>query len=565
MTVPSLVAEDWALDPLEPAGAEELYRRVEGAEPRRVRRADLEDHVGLTVRELYELGCTPAPLDLGSAGAMVGWRIAVVVGAVLSAFGLAGGVAGGMVPLLGGLGDPSPLAVERGLGIAVVFLAIAAGGRALLGRGVGALRRLAARRRVGRRTARRAELDPHARATVAAVRGPGVLRVQLLWLRGDPEDAAYAELRVLGEVRVEEDDAGRAEDAIARLSEVALRADNAHALRMGHGLGAPAQSTSPALEAADVAGPRNVRRKVGHAWEPDPLTDDGAGEVARRLSAARAERWTAEALAPLLVDRPVPAPADPPPWPRDRRRRGTRVDLRRPLRWAAWLGLTTFVLAMFWGDAPQPSGAAIAVGCLGLAVAGAAAVAPRLLARLDPAQRLVRAVRAAAANPPRALEQSLPGAGGLFEVACGRGRIALLHIRAARNDGRSGELEVRTLAWRELDTADPDALQQFWTVADGARARSESVGRSVAKARALLQRLGRVPARAGERGLAREPVAWLAALALAVLVAASIKHTVAGTWVAQGAGNRVVSYAWPLFAGVLALQAARRIRDPYAG
>jgi hypothetical protein len=564
MTAATLVPEQWALDPLEPAGAAELYQRVERAAPRRVRRAELEGHVGLTDRELYELGCTLAPLDIGSAGAIIGWRLVVTAGAVLCAFGLAAGVASGVMPLLGGLGDPDPLAVEPGLGVAVMFLAVAAGGRWLLTRGVEGLRRLAARRRRSApRTAERAEVDPHARATVATMPGSGVLRVQLLWLRGDPEDAAYAELRVLGELRVDEDDAGRAEDAVATLSEVALRADRAHDLRMHHGVTPPRRQKPPAIRATSDTAPARVRREVDHAWAPDPLTDDGAAEIARRLGRARRERWTAVALAPLVVDRPVPVPDHPPSWPPDRRRRRPGPDLRRALRWPLWGGLATFVVAMFWNHG-EPTTGAVVIGCAGLTVAGAALLTPRVLARRDPARRLARAARTAAANPPRALEQSLPGAAGLFEVACARERIALLHVRAAPDDGRPGELEVRTLAWRAVDTVDADALAQFWTVAEGARARSESVGRSVANLRALLGRLGRVPARTGERSLLREPVAWLGALALALLVAASIKHTVAGTWVEDGAGNRVASYAWPLFAGFLAIQAARRIRDPYA-
>ena len=63
------------------------------------------------------------------------------------------------------------------------------------------------------------------------LRGPGVLRVQLLWVRGDARDASCVEVRTLAERQIEEDDAGRAEDAVAELSEIALRADNAHGLR----------------------------------------------------------------------------------------------------------------------------------------------------------------------------------------------------------------------------------------------------------------------------------------------------------------------------------------------
>ena len=99
-------------------------------------------------------------------------------------------------------------------------------------RGIRAVRRLAAdRRRAARQTARRASNDPHGRATVGMLRGPGVLRVLLLWVRGDARDASCVEVRTLAEHEIDEDDAGRAEDAVAAMSEIALRADNAHTLR----------------------------------------------------------------------------------------------------------------------------------------------------------------------------------------------------------------------------------------------------------------------------------------------------------------------------------------------
>jgi hypothetical protein len=47
-------------------------------------------------------------------------------------------------------------------------------------------------------------------------------------------------------------------------------------------------------------------------------------------------------------------------------------------------------------------------------------------------------------------------------------------------------------------------------------------------------------------------------------LAASVRHFVAGTWLEDDAGNRVISYAWPLFAALLLVRAARALRDPYA-
>jgi hypothetical protein len=44
----ALVGEAWSLDPLEPAGAAELYRRVEAAAPHPVPRAELDGRTDLT-------------------------------------------------------------------------------------------------------------------------------------------------------------------------------------------------------------------------------------------------------------------------------------------------------------------------------------------------------------------------------------------------------------------------------------------------------------------------------------------------------------------------------------
>ena len=239
MTAPTLIADDRPFDPLEPAGAAELYRRLEAAEPRRVPRHELDGHVGLTSRELYELGCTLEPLTVSSLGGMFWWRLAMVAGILLATIGVAGGLIG-IVDALGiDRGDDDPLTAASGVAAAVLFLSAAYGGLALMRRAIRAVRKLAAdRRRAGAHAARHASNDPHGRATVAMLRGPGVLRVQLLWVRGDARDASCVEVRTLAERRIEEDDAGRAEDAVAALSEVALRADNAHALRREGGIAA---------------------------------------------------------------------------------------------------------------------------------------------------------------------------------------------------------------------------------------------------------------------------------------------------------------------------------------
>ncbi len=551
-------------DPLEPEGAAELYRRLEAAEPRRVPRHELDGHVGLTSRELYELGCTLEPLTVSSLGGMFWWRLLTVAGILLATIGVAGAVIG-VVDALGiDRGDDDPLTSASGVAAAVLFLSAAWGGLALMRRGIRAVRRLAAeRRRAARHTARRASNDPHGRATVGMLRGPGVLRVLLLWVRGDARDASCVEVRTLAEHEFDEDDAGRAEDAVAAMSEVALRADNAHALRREGALGLRRRRTAerhsdPAPRHAIVALPR----EVDGAWQPEPLTDAGQAEIAHRLVTAERERWSAAVLAPLLVTGADDAPHPAPPWPEQRKGPPKVPGIDKPSRWIFWISVLAFFTATSYLDDPSVPDGAPAVAVVSAVTALLAAAVPKVLAWRRPGGRLRRAVRTAAASPPLALEQGLPGAAGLFAVARGERRLALLHVRPAPDDGRRGELEVRTLATREAD--DLDAVTTFCAVAGEARLRTESAGRSAHYVRTLMARLGRVPARIGEPALWREPLAWAAAAGIGVLIAASIKHMIVGTWLEDGLLSRVVSYSWVLIASYLALRAARRIRDPFA-
>ncbi len=570
MATSTLAAEGRVFDPLEPAGAAELFRRMDAAEPRRVRRTELEGHVGLTDRELYELGCTPAPLTVRSAGGAVAWRVAIIAGALLAGLMLAYALLGALDAVgLVDFGDDAPLDAGEGVGLAVLFLACAYGGLALVRRGVDSLRTLAAKRR---RTVRHAALhpadDPHGRATVAVVRGPGMVRVQLLWVRGDPAGARFAEVRTLAERRIEEDDGGRAEDAVAALSELALRAERAHDLHR-HGVFTWRRRSRRRPSAAPVELPEPLTGEepadeVGPLWAPEPLTDAGQAELARRLCLAGCERWSAAVLEPLTVTSAAGVPREAPPWPQALALEPPRRRRRSLARAALWGGIATFVIAMFTGENAAPTVGAVAAGCAGLAVALAATLLPRLLARRRCGARLARAARAAAAEPPQALEQGLPGTAGIVVVARGQGRIALVHVRPAPDDGRPGDLEARTIASRAVVDDDLDALGTFCAVADEARLRSQGVGRSMRLLGTLLSRLGRVPARAGEPPLRREPLAWAAVILGGVLVAASVKHTLVGTWFEDGVGMRVLSYAWWLLAAYIVLAAARRVRDPFA-
>jgi hypothetical protein len=219
-------------DPLTEAGAAELRRRIDGATPHRVDRSELDGHVGLTSRELYELGVTVAPVGLRGVPSAVGGRVLVLLGALLGTVLLAMAAAFLLDPLFGGLfgdevrRDSVDRSIEAGLGLAAAFGLPGWAGLALARFGARRVRAgLEDRRRSVVDRATPAADDPEARAPVAVIREPGVLRVSLLWLRGDVEDAALVELRTLAEERVPEDEPGRAEDAVSRLSEVALRAD----------------------------------------------------------------------------------------------------------------------------------------------------------------------------------------------------------------------------------------------------------------------------------------------------------------------------------------------------
>jgi hypothetical protein len=567
MSSSALIAGDRTFDPLEPEGAAEFYRRMEAAEPRRIPRADLDGHVGLTARELHEVGCTLEPLGTMRLGAAIGWRVVVVAGAFAASVLLAVGLlfVAGALGLLGPPLDPPVLL----LGNAGVALLIAYGGLALMRLGIRRLRRLAAeRRRAGPHAARPPSSDRHGRATVATVRGPGVLRVQLLWLRGDGKDPRYVEARTLAERRFEDADAGSAEDAVAELSETALRADRAHALRHQGGfaaLGVRARRRRPGdrlTMPGPPSAPDDVEREVGVDWRPEPLTDEGQAELARRLVTAKVERWSASVLEPLLVAHPADVTPRPPAWPERRKAEPPKSDFLVVRRYYLCGGIAAALFALL---AEGDSAVRLMVAAAGVAVAAAAAIGPRLWAGHRQAERLTRRVRRAAASPPRALEEGLPGAAGLFAVARGRGRgIALLHVRPAVVDGRRGELEVRTLAAVPGAEDDLDTLGSLCAIADEAQHQSRTVGRTSRTVRSLTARLGRVPAQAGAPRLREEPVAWTAALPVLGLLALSVKHTVAGTWLEDGIHGRTLGFAALLLASYLLLRAARRIRDPFS-
>lgn len=615
---PELLVDDaWAPDPLEPDGDAELRRRLL-AEPRNVPRTELEGHVGLSARELFELGCTLAPLEPLGLLATARGRVLVVAGALLLALGLAGGLSSTLGPLLDGwlaaLGDPDPLPPGESLFMAGVFLAAAAGGRALLVKSVRALRTQAAERRQARPGQRRQpEEDPQARTTVAVLPGPDAIRVQLLWMRADPDDPAQVELRTLAEQRFRHDESVRAEDAVVRFSDVGLRADAARGLVAEHGTralaeprpcanselapaarglrseygactragndpdagGEDAPSNVSGMGPADAAGPRGVspRTAVSDGWELDPLTEAGEAELARRLCLARAERWSADALAPLVRAGAATGPDALPVWPsRSAVRHAPAPGFLEHLRPTGAVAVMVWLFAMAGSEDPTAAIRLIGYGALAVALSCGALLL--WSARRTPGQRLLRRLRGAASASPRALEQGIPGAGGRFLVARGaRGdgeRLALLHVRPVPVDGRPGTVEVRRLAWRDAKHREPvtpdDVALQLRLVADAAEFLGERGGGSARQLRGLAVGLGRAGARTAERSsLAREPLVWLAALIPPLLVLAAINQTKRGTWLEDGLTNRILSFAWPLAIALILVVAARRIRNPWAG
>jgi hypothetical protein len=619
---PELLVDDaWAPDPLEPDGDAELRRRLL-AEPRYVPRTELEGHVGLSARELFELGCTLAPIEpLGILAAARG-RMLVVGGALLLACGLAGALGSTLGPLLDGwlgtLGDPDPVSPGESLLVAGVFLAAAAGGWALIVRSVRALRTQAAERRTTRPGQRRhpAE-DPQARTTVAVLPGPDAIRVQLLWLRADPADPARVELRTLAEQRFRHDESVRAEDAVVRFSDVGLRADAARGLVAEHGTRAlaephpraeselasaargplpeygarPLAGNHPATGGegapstvsgmgpagpAGPAGPRGVspRTAVSDGWELDPLTEAGEAELARRLCLARPKRWGADKLAPLVRAGAATGPYKLPVWPGGRELAYGVV----PAPLVDFLNYTGAVAVVVWlftlGASEDPTATIRLISYGALAVALSCGPLVFWSARRTPGQRLLRRLHGAASAAPRALEQGIPGAGGQFLVARGAHgdgeRLALLHVRPVPVDGRPGTVEVRRLAWRDAkhhEAVTPhDVALQLRLVADAAEFLGERGSGSGRQLRGLAAGLGRAGARAAERSsLVREPLMWLAAPIPPLLVLAAVNQTNQGTWLEDGLTLRILSFAWPLAIALILVVAARRIRDPWAG
>jgi hypothetical protein len=540
---PQLVGEDWEPSTVEDPGAAELAARIEAAEPVLVRRSALEGRCGLEDRELWQLGVRTAPAGALSTGGGVLLRLVVVAAVAAMGFLLAMGMAG-----IASLGEPdSAVGVPGGI-VLVLFVVLCA--HALLRLALGAAgrerERCLARRRVALEPVPPL-LDPNGRLTVAVLDGPGVLRVLLLWLRGHPHDADLLETRVVAERRVPRDEHLRAEDAVAALAGVAMLATRLRTdARDVEGDAVAAISGAlPAAGAGRLVGGGAERAtasgmRVGPEWQPDGTTEEGETELARRLCLAKPRRWSAELLAPLVVDDVRRVHRAPPPVPGSTERRRRRP---RPL-WVTAPGLAAvaFLLYFVASDPSADLGTELAMRALFLALAGWVAwkvFRPQVL-ELPHAWRrrpLMRRVDDAACDAAAALESGLPGGHGAVVVVAAsqneRSVVRLVHLRRIL-DAPEGTLEARVIAERRLEPEDDlrDAVARFLLVADDQAFTTQRGRERVAVLRRFSRRLGVTAGRGRGRGaLLRDPVALLAVPAVvlaALLVVLSVVFAVTG-------------------------------------
>ena len=342
-----------AIDPLTDDGAAELRRRIRAADVERVPRAELDGHVGLSSRALYELGVTIAPVGVRGVPSAVLGRLQIVAGVLVGGafLGLAASsVLEGIFGLIGVLENDSRDEVATGAAVGAVMALIGWPFVLIARDGVRRVRAGRARRRLVVGAGSDSADDPEARGTVAVVREPPGLRVSLLWLRGDPEDPERVELRSVIEERAPADDPIRAEDAVELLSEVALRSDAMRGLTAAReevdasfdvdGIGGgPADGTTEPPGPDGSPGARAIARRargaalvaaagtelpsvdprepVADGWDPEALTDDGRAELAARLVRARPLLWNAAELERLAVDPAHPDRHAAGPWPTD--------------------------------------------------------------------------------------------------------------------------------------------------------------------------------------------------------------------------------------------------------
>jgi hypothetical protein len=552
---PQLVGDDWAPSSVEDPGAAELGARIEAAEPVLVPRAALEGRCGLEDRELWQLGVRTAPAGALSTGGGVLLRIGVVAGVTAAGLCLAMIVAGAAQLAE----DDSRLGAPATLAMLVFFACV---GYGLLRLAWGAAGRERARRIARRRVAVEPVaplLDPNGRLTVAVLDGPGVLRVLLLWLRGHPQDADLLEARAVAERRVPRDEPGRAEDAVVALSEVAMLATRIRTdARDVEGAAVEkAYGPLPAVSAASArklvaASPRATpsRMRVGPDWQPDGTTDEGEAELARRLLLAKPRRWSAELLAPLVVDDPRDARGSLPKTPRvsERRRRRPR---------SAWittpaLALIAFLLYFVVSDPSADLATEIVMRCLFLGLTGLVTwkvFGPEIRESPNAWRRraLMSRVDDAACDAAASLEAGLPGGHGAVVVTVASGGdqpiVSLMHVRRLI-DAPPATLEALVLAERRLAPEDDlrETVGRFLLVADDQAFTTRRGRERVERLRRFSRRLG-VSAGRGRDASLREPVALLAVIALLLAVLVVVLGAVAAVTGGEDAASLLLAAA----------------------
>jgi hypothetical protein len=566
-----LVGDDWAPSSVEDPGAAELGARIEAAEPVLVPRAALEGRCGLEDRELWQLGVRTAHAGARSRGGGVLLRLAVV-GAVAAAGLCLAMIVAGAAELAT---DESSLGAPATIGMLVFFACIDYG---LLRLAWGAAGRERARRIARRRVAVEPVaplLDPNARLTVAVLDGPGVLRVLLLWLRGHPRDADVLEARVVAERRVPRDEPARAEDAVVALSEVAMLVTRVRT--DARDVEGPAVAKTygplPAVSAASArslvaASPRATpsRMRVGPDWQPDGTTAEGEAELARRLLLAKPRRWSAELLAPLVVDDPRDAGGPLPKTPRvsERRRRTPR---------SAWittpgLALIAFLFYFVVSDPSADLGTEIAMRALFLGLTGWTAwkvFEPEIREWPNAWRRraLMRRVDDAACDAAVSLEGGLPGGPGAVVVTVASGGeqpiVSLMHLRRLI-DAPPATLEARVLAERRLAPEDDlrETVGRFLLVADDQAFTSRRGHERAERLRRFSRRLGVSAAGRGRGRLQREPVALLAVVAILLAVLMVVLGAVAAVTGGEDADDLILFAALVGAVAVGLLVCARR-------
>jgi hypothetical protein len=270
------------------------------------------------------------------------------------------------------------------------------------------------------------------------------------------------------------------------------------------------------------------RMRVGADWQPDGTTEEGEAELARRLLLAKPRRWSAELLAPLVVEDPRDVAGPLPRTPRVSERR--RRTPRSPWITTPALALIAFLFYFVVSDPSADLATEIVMRCLFLALTGWVTwkvFEPEIREWPNAWRRraLMRRVDDAANDAGASLEAGLPGGPGAVVVTVASGGdqpiVSLMHLRRLV-DAPPATLEARVLAERRLEPEDDlrETVGRFRLVADDQAFTTRRGREGVERLRRFSRRLG-VSAGGGGGGLQREPVALLAvvALLLAVLLA----------------------------------------------